>query len=144
MKVIVKNLQKKIPIVAPVLRKLKYAGIKALALEGINGPGEITVCLVDNKQIKEFNLLYLGRDNPTDVIAFNTGKSGGLIADIVVSTQAAIKAARIFKTTPLYELCLYAVHGLLHIIGYDDKTKREKQIMDKKSRQILTASHIRQ
>lgn len=133
MQIIIKNLQKKIPI---NLKKLKSAVLKVLSCErAFKKSGEITILFLDDKQIKELNLLYLGRDCPTDVIAFdNSTKKKELCADIVVSAETAVRNARIFKTTPLYEIYLYVIHGLLHILGYDDKTIKQRKIMENRAK----------
>jgi len=135
-KVIIKNLQKKIPI-SP--KKTQEAVLRALSSEGIKKLGEITVCFVNDSQIKELNLLYLARNNPTDVISFNNSASSKeLMADIAISTDTACRNARIFKTTPAYELYLYVVHGVLHILGYDDSTAKQKKIMREKEQFLLS------
>lgn len=155
MKVIIKNLQKRIPIYP---KRIKKAVLKTLLLEGVypvrkistsrrilsNGvkkAGEITVCFVNDKRIKELNLKYLNRDYPTDVIAFDVtgpGNSGALLADLIVSADRAVANAAVFKTYPLYELYLYVVHGTLHLLGYDDRTTKQRRIMEKKSNRILS------
>lgn len=101
-------------------------------------PGEITICFINDSQIKELNLLYLAKDSPTDVIAFNNSDNDReIFADIAISTDAALRNAGLFKTTPLYEVYLYIVHGVLHILGYDDSTVKQKKIMRKKEQFLL-------
>ena len=88
-----------------------------------------------DKAIRELNLKYAKIDAPTDVLAFNLsfgGKSKDLFADIVVSVDTAIRQAREFKTTPAYELNLYSIHGILHILGYDDHNFKDKKKMRQK------------
>jgi probable rRNA maturation factor len=133
-KVIIKNLQKKIPIYP---KRIKKAVLDTFASEGIKKLGEITVCFTTDNQIRELNLLYLGEYAATDVISFslvNTKKE--LTADIAVSGESAIRNARIFKTTPAGELYLYVVHGVLHLLGYDDNTQRNRKIMQEKAQNI--------
>jgi len=60
-----------------------------------------------------------------------------ILADIVISTDTAIRNAQTFKTTPVYELYLYIIHGLLHILGYKDKSKKEKLIIHKREESLL-------
>jgi probable rRNA maturation factor len=55
-----------------------------------------------------------------------------ICADIIISCDTAVKNARIFKTSPQRELKLYVVHGILHILGYDDHTPSQKALMRKK------------
>jgi len=65
------------------------------------------------------------------------GKKNELCADIIVSTDTAVRNAKAYKTSASYELNLYVVHGMLHFLGYDDKTARDRKKMDKKAAQYL-------
>ena len=137
MKVSVRNLQKRIPVNP---KRIIKTVLKILSLEGIKKSGEITVCFVNDQKIKELNLRYLGKNNPTDVIAFDISGPKSLdeiFADIVISTDRAIDNARIYKTSPLYELYLYVIHGMLHLLGYDDKSKKDRLIMHKKEAELV-------
>lgn len=136
MKVIIKNLQEKIPVNPKRIRK---TALKVLSLEGIKKPGEISILFVNDRQIKEFNLLYRGRDCPTDVLSFDSSiNKKEILADIVVSTETAVRQSRIFKTAPIYEVYLYVIHGVLHLLGYDDKTAKQRNLMQKKAEAILS------
>ena len=137
MKVAIKNLQKRISINP---KRIIKTVLKILSIEGIRKSGEITVCFVNDRRIKELNLKYLGKNNPTDVIAFDVAepkRPDKIFADIVISTDRAIDNAGAFHTTPLFELYLYVIHGVLHILGYDDKTKKDKLLMRKKEAHLL-------
>jgi probable rRNA maturation factor len=124
-KIIIKNLQKKIPVYPT---RIKKAILKVLSKEGKRKSIEITVCFVSDAGIRELNKKYLHRDGPTDVLVFDLGAS----ADIIVSAQTAIRNAEIFKTTLQGELNLYVTHGLLHLLGYDDCTPKQRKLMRKK------------
>lgn len=88
--------------------------------------------------------MYLAQKNPTDVISFDlSGNKDEVLADIVVSADAAIRNARAFETTPVYELYLYVVHGVLHLLGYNDTTAKEKNTMKRRAGQILECLSIR-
>ena len=54
------------------------------------------------------------------------------MADIVVSADTAIRNAKIYNTTPRQEILLYAIHGILHILGYNDSNPKQRMIMRKK------------
>ena len=82
--------------------------------------------------------MYLGSDCPTDVIAFDLSATKNEIsADLAVSTDTAIRNARIFKTHAGYEVYLYVIHGILHLLGYDDKTAQQRKVMEHKAQRIL-------
>ena len=137
MKVAIKNLQKRIPINP---KRIIKTVLKILSIEGIRKSGEITVCFVNDRRIKELNLKYLGKNNPTDVIAFDVTepkRPDKIFADIVISTDRAIDNAGAFHTTPLFELYLYVIHGVLHILGYDDQKRKHKLLMQKKEKLLL-------
>lgn len=80
---------------------------------------------------------YLDRNAPTDVLAFDLSlakKPDQALADIIISTQTACRNAEIFKTTPLFEARLYAIHAVLHLLGYGDRTPRQRQLIRKKEK----------
>ena len=108
--------------------------------EGIQESGWINICFVNNQQIKKLNAQFLKINSATDVLAFNLSdkkNTGTILADIVISAQESRNQARNFKTTPDYELSLYVVHGLLHILGFNDHTPREIKLMRKKESQYV-------
>jgi probable rRNA maturation factor len=129
-KIIIKNFQKKIPINP---KRIKQAILRVLSREGAKKSGEITICFVNDKKIKELNLRFLHKNRPTDVLVFDMQAS----ADIVISTDTAVRNARIFKTNRFYELHLYLVHGLLHLLGYDDSNRKQIQLMRRKEREYV-------
>lgn len=87
--------------------------------------------------------MYLGEYCPTDVIAFdNSAKNAEISADIAVSSDTAIRNARLFRTSPLYELHLYVVHGVLHILGYRDNTAGKRKHMQERAESILLTSNL--
>ena len=104
--------------------------------KGTSG-GSVTVCVVDDKAIKELNLYYLAHNEATDVITFDLSSRGRLCADIAVSADTAAHNARLYGTTPLDELLLYCAHGMLHIFGYTDDTRPRRRIMNQKAVSIL-------
>ena len=160
------NFQKKIPINRTLSCDIKKAARETFFSEKKIKSGQINICLCDDNQIQDFNRKYLSKDGPTDVIAFNLTEassessflehrkvspqicfanlSGGprkspsaiFLADIIVSTDTVILNAGIFKTAPIYELLFCVVHGFLHVLGYEDNTKRKMQLMYKKQERI--------
>ncbi len=133
--VVIKNLQNRISLHPQYIKKIVY---KTLFLELSNKIGQVSICLVDDKKIKELNLKYLGKDYPTDVLSFDLSlRKGDICCEIVVSCDTAFYNSRIYKTTAVYETYLYIIHGLLHILGYNDHTLRHQKIMREKAEQIL-------
>jgi len=136
-KITLQNLQKKVPLATGKIKKLI---LKVLHREGVKKTGWINICFVTNSQIKKFNTKFLKNKSSTDVLAFNLSdkkEKNIILADIMISTQAAIQQASRFKTTVDYELSLYVVHGILHILGYDDHTVSQIKLMRKKESQYV-------
>jgi len=134
----IRNLQKRVKVGRRLSRGLKKA---VLGSFGNRKKGELTLCLVDDNTMKEINLFYHGSDRATDVLAFDisicTKKKKEILADIVISADTAFSNARAFKTSVEKEILLYAIHGSLHLIGYNDGTEEKRKRMEKKSMLIL-------
>ncbi|MDI6758677.1 MAG: rRNA maturation RNase YbeY [Candidatus Omnitrophota bacterium] len=131
------NLQEKIPVCP---KKIKKAASKIFSLTGKSlSKDQITICFTTDKTVKKLNLKYLHSNTSTDVLVFDLTEkiSRYMIADIIISAEKAIHNAKIFKTTPAYELFLYLTHGILHLLGYDDKTKKQRERMHKQEKDIL-------
>lgn len=128
----INNLQNKLSI--PKMR-IKKLILKILKAEGFNKSGYINICFTNNVLIKKLNTEFLRANSATDVLAFNLSDKKikkSVLADIAISTESAISNARIFKTAPRDELLLYVAHGILHILGFNDQSKAEIQLMRKK------------
>ena len=137
MKITIKNLQNKLPVRQT---KIKNLILRVIKKERAGRAGWINLCFVDNRRIKKFNAKFLKTNSTTDVLAFNLGnkkRKNIILADIMISTDIAISQARKFKTTPEYELLLYIVHGILHILGYNDQTASGAKLMRKKENQYV-------
>ncbi|MDD2689228.1 MAG: rRNA maturation RNase YbeY [Candidatus Omnitrophica bacterium] len=136
MKITIKDFQKKIPVNP---KRIKKTILNILSKEAIKKSGEITVCFVNDRNIKKLNLRYRGRNQATDVLAFDLSepKSQRIFGDIAISTDAAVRGAKIYKTNVFYELNLYVAHGILHILGYSDHTTKEKGLMHKKEEEYV-------
>lgn len=134
---------------------IKVALVEALKLEQVQS-AVLSVTLVDNPTIHRLNREHLNHDYPTDVISFplewmcdgerpedRAGQADGrakgalIEGEIVVSVDYAEEMARRCGWATQNELTLYAVHGMLHICGYDDLTTDEKQVMRLREKAIL-------
>lgn len=100
------------------------------------GVGELSIAFVDNEKIMELNKKFLGHNEPTDVISFPL-EADGVSGEIVVSAQMALETANAIHTDVEGELILYVIHGLLHLIGYDDISKEKAQAMHKRENELL-------
>ncbi len=108
----------------------------------------ISVALVDDNHIAQLNKRYLKREGPTDVLSFDlrdgdcAGDSSGKAVDgeIVVSVDTAAREALRRGHSLDAEVTLYAVHGMLHLLGYSDREERDAARMHEVEDEILTAA----
>jgi len=84
--------------------------------------GEVAVVLAGDELLRRLNRDYRGKDRPTDVLSFpgDGGESG--LGDVVISVATAERNARGLGRTLLQELDVLALHGFLHVLGYDHET----------------------
>ncbi|MEW6398308.1 MAG: rRNA maturation RNase YbeY [Bacillota bacterium] len=82
----------------------------------------MSVALVSDEQMREVNRRFLGRDRPTDVMAFPLGEGPGAWGEVVVSVDTARRQAEERDGNLKEELLLLAVHGTLHLLGWEDDT----------------------
>jgi probable rRNA maturation factor len=101
----------------------------------------VSIRLVDNRTIQKFNRRYLGHDYPTDVLSFPVNRKPNLkspiLGDVLISVPMAKTHAKQFKTSLNEELALYVVHGILHLIGFEDHPKSKRLQMQRKETQVL-------
>lgn len=118
--------------------------IQTLQAEGISR-AEVSISIVDDATIHEVNREYLDHDYPTDVISFlyeshdvhGDPTQRGLDGEVVVSAETAVRQAENYNWRPEQELCLYLVHGLLHLCGYDDQSPEDQSRMRDRERAVL-------
>jgi rRNA maturation RNase YbeY len=96
-----------------------------------HGSAEISVTLLDDDQIRELNAKYLGKDVPTDVLAFALGDEEAPLGDVYVGVPQARRQAEELGVPVTEELVRLVVHGTLHALGYDhpDGAERESSPM---------------
>jgi probable rRNA maturation factor len=107
-------------VTAPVeLARVEAAVRHALREEGIEA-AEISVALVGDDEIASLNSDYLQHEGPTDVISFALHEKGDPpLGDVYVGVDQALRQAAEFGATPAEEVLRLAVHGTLHVLGYD-------------------------
>jgi len=98
--------------------------------------GQINFLLVSDPVIRRYNVRYLRHDYATDVIAFEM-KEKGVFGDIVISTDTAKRQAKEEGHSVLTETTILALHGLLHLLGYRDKKKKDKERMWRKTGALM-------
>jgi rRNA maturation RNase YbeY len=91
--------------------------------------GEISIIFTGNTTILSLNQLYLKHSYYTDVIAFGNNVKGICFGDIFISVEQVARNAEKYHTPFSEELFRVIIHGVLHLIGYNDKTEKEKKLM---------------
>jgi len=136
-KIEVANMQRQLKVNPSHIKRVVKSVLKSENMEN----AEVSVALVDNERMAEINARYRNTNSPTDVLAFplekNLDGKGTLLADIIASCEMANERARELNISPQAELMFYIVHGLLHILGYDDATAKGRRAMNKLQRRLL-------
>ena len=137
MKVSVINNQKALPI----SKKLISNQVKAILMHMQILTDEICIHYVDKKSISVIHNQFFQDFSPTDCISLlydtssdNTNRYN-FLGEIFICTEIAIEYAKKESQSPQEEITLYLVHGLLHLIGYDD-IKKEDRIKMRKQEKI--------
>jgi probable rRNA maturation factor len=106
---------------------------------------DLHVTVVGDRQIRRLHGRYLGVRRATDVLAFNLEGPGPsrLLGEVVISADTAARQAARLGLTLALEMDLLLVHGVLHLVGYDDHDPREARLMHEREYQILSRSRRR-
>jgi len=127
-------------------RRLKKSSVKKIATKVLRKfhkkDALVDITFISNKKIKVLNKKYMKRNSSTDVISFSLEEkvSSGpkkIIGDIYISSDMAYSNARRFNTDFTKEILLYTVHGMLHALGFGDKTAKEKKRIRKLENKFL-------
>ena len=97
---------------------------------------EVSITLVDDKQIRELNNKYRGINKPTNVLSFELGDDM-LLGDIFISLPTVKKQAKEAGISVAEHTAHMVVHGMLHLQGFDHIKDNEAKIMENKEIQIL-------
>ena len=117
-------------------RKIKE-WLNGIAFEENNKIENLNFLIVDDKRMIHFNKTYLNHNYPTDIITFNTSENKKISGDIIISLERVEENAKEYKVELEEELWRVMAHGLLHLLGYNDKSKEEKEKMRKKENYYL-------
>jgi probable rRNA maturation factor len=108
---------------------------------------ELAIVLTDDSRIRALNQAWRGLDKPTNVLSFPADDRGGqgapaLLGDIVIAYETTKGEAGAQGTPFLHHLAHLAVHGFLHLRGYDHEAEDEAETMERLERQILARLDI--
>ena len=113
--------------------------IKSLCLKENKKLGFINCVFCSDKYLVEINKKYLKNDYYTDIITFDHKEAEDNVeGDLYISAERIKENAKIFRVTTEEELVRVIIHGVLHLIGYKDKSKKEKVIMTQKENKYIS------
>lgn len=123
----------------------------ALKIEGTDDRAEVSIVLTDDEHIRNLNKKYRGIDSPTDVLSFpmidNFNEEMPYqdeipLGDIVISLERVEEQRKDYGHSFERELAYLAVHGLLHLLGYDHMNDDDQREMRAREEEILSGLKI--
>lgn len=130
------------------LKDMEFAIKKAIEMEKLDNVN-FNIIIVDNEYIHRLNKEYRKIDRPTDVISFALEDNEDiqyenfrLLGDIYISIDKAKEQADMYGHSLKRELCFLAVHGFLHLLGYDHMKKEDEKVMFARQDLILDEAGI--
>lgn len=133
------NRQKTRAINVPLLRRITDRLLEELAsVERY----ELGIHVIAAPEMARINEHYLQHEGSTDVITFNyreSKKSGPVLGEIFICIDDAIKQAKEFRTTWQSEIVRYLVHGVLHLLGYDDLKPELRRTMKREENRLVNS-----
>ena len=146
--IMMENDQDKVVLDEHLAQKLQD-GLNVVArLHNLSAQTEVDITIVDDEEIHTLNRDYRNVDRPTDVLSFALdegeeepeiidGPELHLLGDIIISAETAQRQGEEFGHGLEREIVYLAVHGLLHLLGYDHMVEEDKVIMRAKEEEAL-------
>lgn len=138
MKIVVENHQKDLPINKESVRRIVSHFLSLYQIE----TDEISLHFVMEEKIIELHKRFFNDPTITDCITLpidspDTPQPYHLLGEIFICPKTALSYAINHSQDPFEELTLYIIHGLLHLIGYDDIEEKDERIMRKKEKECM-------
>ena len=100
----------------------------------------LSINFISSKELKAINKKYLNHDYVTDIISFNYSSKVKLIdGEILISYDDARENAKKYKSNYNKEICRLIIHGVLHLLNYDDNNKKNKAIMKQMENKLINS-----
>lgn len=118
-------------------KELQNAARRAVTLERPGANVDLTIVIVGDRAMREYNKRFHQVNAPTDVLSFPSAMGSSYLGDIIISYETAKANARQAGWRVRDELQLLVTHGVLHLLGYDDTTPDAHKAMWKRQAEIL-------
>ncbi len=132
--------QDEVVLDSALLRGVEMAIERCLEQQELAG-SEVSLSIVGDREQHALNLQYRGVDRTTDVLSFpmeeERPKEPGLLGDIVISAPQAKRQAGEYGHSLQREMAFLAVHGTLHLLGYDHETPADDEEMQRLQEEVL-------
>jgi len=119
----------------------RAAKVPEIAARLPGGHPTVAVRLAGDDELRRLNRDFAGEDHATDVLSFSG--EGEHLGDVAISWPATVRQAARYRHDEKTELALLAVHGLLHLLGWDHETAAERKEMTRLTVAALAASRIK-
>ena len=106
--------------------------------------GELSYIFCTDEYLIKLNKKYLGHDTYTDIVTFNYSEEGVMSGEIYISVDRVRENALKFQEDFITELHRVMAHGVLHLLGYNDKTESEREEMRTKENEKINLFHVKQ
>lgn len=126
---------------APLVNVERLSRLLAFAADVERAEGEVGVWICDDDEIAELHRRFMGTSGPTDVLSFSgddDGPEGAYLGDIAVSYDTAERQAVDAGHATAREIAYLTLHGLLHLLGYDDLEPEGRAAMLARQDTLLT------
>ncbi len=124
---------------------------QVLVAQGVSSRAELGLVIAGQARVQQLNRSYLGRDEPTDVLAFSMLPAGGglppfvqppdgvlHVGEVIISYPQALIQAEEHRHSIKKEVAILIIHGVLHLLGYEDEKPELKHRMSAREREILS------
>jgi rRNA maturation RNase YbeY len=117
--------------------------IKSLSVELNFTVSNLEINIISGSDIHIINKIYLKHNCTTDIITFNySDKMEHIDGEIFISIDDALTNSKKFKVTLSEELVRLVIHGILHLLGYDDRKSSDKKIMKQLENKLLSRNNF--
>lgn len=147
MQIEISNQQNKLPVSEEMEARIVEVLEEAARVHEVSEMAEVSLMFTDDESIHEMNREYRGIDRPTDVLSFALeegeeeeifgGPEEDLLGDIIISVETAVRQAEEYGHSVEREMSFLALHGMLHLLGYDHMEEEERQEMRAQEKAIL-------